>query len=604
MMRALNLRPLLHFRLALPSMVALLLACSSDPVKKAPVADTSTEDSLSDSMVLDADDATSTSSDATVTTDGPQDVGPHGLWTQIALPGAHNVDLHGVWSDGTTRVVTVGTNGTILTYDGLQWAVATADHFQTLNAVSGTPGAATAFAVGLKGAILQAAGKDGAPGKVWSVPGGCSKPVDCDDGDPCTTDVCDGGICQHASSGVAGCCGGLAFGDGFEKGMGKWQVSDLYNSGIVWTAAEMTGTDGGKRATSPPKAAYFGRTDVPCTTSAGNCGTFDNGKVVGSTMTSPEFQVPAAAKVTLSFQLLLDVGSSFDQLQVRVLPASEIVWNRQVAYPTGSTDGQFKLQTVDLTKFAGQKIKLEVRFDSQTASDNAGEGAFIDDLAIASTCAGGSGAGSGVTSATLFGVWSAAPDDAWAVGAEGAIVHWDGQAWALVDAGIPETLRAVWGPNGGDVWAVGEKGAIYHNTGEGWLQTPIEDYQPEGAEKPYKVESTLLTVWGAAPDDVWASGLPDANGKGVFVHWDGNSWTYAPIFMDESRTVRAIWGWSKDRILVAGTQGMVYQFDGQQTFAKLQPGTIATLFGVTGFGKDALLVGDIGTVLRYTPLSK
>lgn len=588
-------------------LILVALAACSDPGKqKAPFESDfgSISADVSDSSGMDTDDGTATPEEVTSTTDAATDGAPQGLWTQIPLPGAKAVDLHGVWSDGTTRVVTVGTNGTILTYDGLQWAVASENHFQTLNAVSGTAGADTTFAVGLQGTILQAAGKDGAPGKIWAVPGGCGKPADCDDSDPCTTDVCDGGICQHASSGAAGCCGGLAFGDGFDKGLGKWQVVDLYKNGIQWSAAEMVGKNGGKRATSPPKAAYFGRTDVACPTGGGSCGTFDNGKVVGATMTSPEFQVPMAAKVSLSFQLLLDVGSSFDQLQVRVLPAGQIVWNRQVAYPTGSTDGEFKLQTVDLTQFAGQTIKLEVRFDSQTTSDNAGEGVFLDDLAVASTCASGTGTGGGLTPATLFGVWAAGKDDAWAVGAEGTIAHWDGQAWALVPAAGPETLRAVWGTNGSDVWAVGEKGAIYHFDGQQWLQTPIEDYQPEGAEKPYKVESTLLSVWGAAPDDVWASGLPDSNGKGVFVHWDGVSWTYAPIFTEESRTVRALWGWSKDRILVAGTQGMVYLFDGQQTFAKLQPGTIATLFGVTGFGKDALLVGDIGTVLRYTPLAK
>ena len=560
--------------------------------------DTSIEDTAAaDVPVADAASET-TAADVVV------DVGATGLWTQIALPSAHNVDLHGVWSDGTTRVVAVGTNGTIVTYDGLKWDVPSSEHFQTLNAVSGTPGAVTNFAVGHKGTIVQAAGKDGAPGKTWAVPGGCAKSADCDDGDGCTSDVCDGGLCQHTASGAIGCCGGLAFGDSFDKGLGKWVISDIKGGGIVWSAAAMTGKDGGKRATSPPKAAYFGRTDVPCSEQPGMCGTFDNGKVVGATMTSPEFQVPIAAKVTLSFQALLDVGSSYDQLTVTALPFGEVVWSRTQVFPNGSTDGEFKLQTVNLTKFGGKKIKLEIRFDTSTNADNGGEGVFLDDFAVASTCAPASGSGSGLTNATFFGTWAAADDDAWAVGDGGAIAHWDGAAWSLVDAGSPTTLRAVWGANGSDVWAVGEKGTILHNSGEGWVKTPIEPFEIPDQEKPYKVTSTLLAIWGAAPDDVWASGLPDSNGKGVFVHWDGELWTYAPIFMDEVRTVRALWGWSKDRILVAGTQGMVYVFDGQQTFQAQPSGTIATLFGIAGFGKDALFVGDIGTILRYTPLTK
>lgn len=823
-----------------------------------------------------------------------------GLWTQIPLPGGSNADLHSVWSDGTTRVVAGGTNGAIVGYDGLQWSMLSHDHFATLNGVSGTAGAKTAFAVGMAGTVIQASGSGGAPGKNWGLPGGCLKSGECDDGDVCTNDVCDAGVCQHGASGVAGCCGGVTFGDSFDKGMGKWTVSDTYaaqgQGGIVWSSAAMTGSDGGPRATSAPKAAYFGRTDVPCIGQPGAfCGSFDNGKLVGSTMLSGDIKVPVAAKVELSFQLLADVGSSYDQMTVRVLPPSgigDILWTRQSAVPTGSTDGKFVGQKLDLSKFSGQKIKLEIRFDSQTTSENAGEGLFLDDLALSTTCPAAGSSGKGITKSTLFGVWAAADDNAWAVGADGAVLHWDGGQWSMwggggptsdllgvggtaggqafavgtgsfvgqvsaagigkqntppgsqfaavaVSAGavspsavavgamgavlelngkdwtsaaaftaddltgvaaygdggyvavsgggvferpagggwsqsftpdglllavtavapgsaiavgsfgsmasqlkgvwtsqtwpfgpanlaaisavsaqdiwvvgddgyaghynglnweerltgasthlrgvwspgagdafavgllgtilrwqggawapmdgppgidwrsvwgrsatdvyavgmggklahwdgavwtdltpsqdkIDKTLRAVWGLNASDIWAVGDAGAIYHFTSGAWVQTVIEPFElppdPEKPDepppKPYKVESTLLAVWGASKDDVWAFGLPDANGKGVVVHWDGTSWKYSQMFQDETRPVHAVWGWNKDHILLAGTQGMVLKFDGAQEFTELHPGTIATLFGITGYGKDALLVGDTGTILRYTPLDK
>ncbi len=545
--------------------------------------------------------------------DVADDVPPSvGLWTALTVPGASNYALHGLWTEGTTRAITVGTSGSVFTFNGLGWTKVESDHFSTLNAVTASQGAQTAFAVGMTGTVIQAKGDANGPGKNWAIPGGCTKPADCEDGDPCTTDSCNGGACTHTSSGALGCCGGVAFADSFDKGLGKWTTTDtalaMGGGGIIWSAAGMSSTDGKPRYTSPSKSAYFGRTDQPCPGNAGqDCGTFDNGKVVGSTMTSLDIVLPNAEKVTLSFQLFLDVGASFDALTVRVVPTGQIgqiVWNRNDYYPQGSTGGNFAAQQVDLTMFAGQTVKLEIRFDSQTAFDNNGEGVFIDDLVLSSTCAPAANSGKGVTDATLFATWGAADDDVWAVGTGGTLVHWDGKKWSPTMGPVTKTLRAIWGFAADDIWVVGEAATVLHYDGQSWSQVLIPDYQPDPTQKPYTVKSNFLAVWGAAADDIWAGGLHDDQGKGVLIHWDGSAWAYQPIFQDETREVHAIWGFAKDRILMAGTQGMVLQFDGTQTFTELHPGTIATLFAISGFGKDALIVGDIGTVLRFTPLDQ
>ncbi|MGM0577239.1 MAG: hypothetical protein ACQEXJ_16050 [Myxococcota bacterium] len=72
----------------------------------------------------------------------------------------------------------------------------------------------------------------------------------------------------------------------------------------------------------------------------------------------------------------------------------------------------------------------------------------------------------------LHGVWGASPDDVWAVGGSGRIVHWDGEAWTSKDPGFGITLRAVWGTAADDVWAVGGQGHVLHYDGEVW--TPRE----------------------------------------------------------------------------------------------------------------------------------
>ncbi len=875
--------------------LAGLSACGQTTAAKTD--DAATEDGVGDDVVDVADDVTADtgSADATPT----NDTSSTGLWTAIALPGAGNVSLHGVWSDGSTRVVAAGTNGTIVTWDGLGWKVATSGKFATLNAVAGSPGAGLACAVGMGGTVVQSAGSDGTLGKVWAPPGGCLAPADCDDADICTTDVCDSGVCQHSSSGAPGCCGGVVFADSFDSGMGKWTVTDNYAGnpsygGIVWKSAGVYGIDGILRASSPPSAAYFGRTDVPCADDASkSCATYDNGKTVGSVMTSQEFSIPTGQSATLTFQLFLDVQSGFyDALQISVIPSNggskKTLADKQSVWPTGSTNGKFAPQTLDMTEYVGQKVKLEIRFETYSSSDNGGQGVFIDDLLVSTTCQSGAGTGKGLTDKTLFGAWAFADNDAYAVGDGGVIAHWDGHAWGLqagattgeldgmtgadgigllavgdqgvigsvtatgvapttvptqshlyaiaidatgsgqytacavgtggatldgssatgwklgpsagvdltgvtsngsggwiavspagsiyertktaqtwanvssngigmhavthtatgqviavgdygsvstrtsgttgwnmtlgdwtstnlwgvyaisdtdiwavgeggtaghfkdgtwtamqtatpanlravwaasptlvyavglqgaivrwdgkawkkmlspsvknwyavwgngpddvyaigeggqvahwdgkdttkwtwkaVGTHIDGSMRAVWGLTPDDVWAIGELGLIYHNDGTGWTQTPIPDYKADDTAKPVKIKPTLLAIWGATWDNVWAVGEPDSKGKGVLVHWDGSTWGYDPSFADEGRTVRAMWGWSQDKILMAGTQGMVLRFDGQGTFKELHPDTIATLFGITGYGKDALLVGDIGTVLRWTPL--
>ncbi len=878
-------------RAATVAALALAAACSQDPVA-AP--DAAGDAAASEAVVAPADlVAVDSAVPADVAAeDIPQKPLTKGIWTQVKVPADPNVSLHGVWTDGTTRAVAVGSNGTVIQNDGLGWAVASQSKFPTLHGVAGGPGGGNTFAVGLGGTIVQAAGSDGVLGPAWGPPGGCAKPADCDDKDACTADSCDAGVCGHEPSGTAGCCGGPHFADAFDKGLGNWVVTEtkqVPEGGIVWKAAAMTGKDGGKRATSPPNAAYFGLTEVACDGGIGFCGSFDNGKVVGAKLESPSFKLPKAAKITLSFQLLIDVESGYyDQLQFWVVSAGgakQLMWDKQQKVPTGTTNGKFAVQTIDLTTFQNQQIKLEISFDSMTKSNNGGEGVFLDDLVVASTCGAPLSGAKSLTKGTLFSVWAAANDDAWAVGEAGFTAHWDGSAWtaagggksrdvygmggtaklgfavgdqglaasignggfklgsvatdkqlravAAVDDGkgaiatavavgsqgtiavykdgawgvevakglasqelsgvaafadgsfaatsqngtiwsrsaagtwqqassvglplraiaasgpdsawavgmsgglaerkggqwlinpqlpgsgnanavwcqshddcmavgdggvawqragkvwtqqstatsvnlqavwgaqpdsiyaagllasivhydgqgwstmtgppgidwraiwgtadndvwvggsggavahwdgdkwqlmvepVTDTLRCVWGLSGSDLWAVGEKGAIYHGNGAGWQKTPIEPYQPDKEQKPYAVKSILLAVWGAASNDVWAAGEPDDKNHGVLVHWDGKVWKYVPLLYELPKTIRAIWGWSADNILMAGTQGTVMAFDGKAgSIGQMEVPTIATLFSIAPYGKDVLVVGDIGTVLRYSPPPK
>ncbi|MEY3011312.1 MAG: hypothetical protein RIT45_47 [Pseudomonadota bacterium] len=812
-----------------------------------------------------------------------------GAFEQWTLPGEPNVSLHACATEGTTRAYLAGSNGTLIGWNGSAWSLLSEGAFHTLHGIAAA--GSLVHAAGIAGTVIQAKQSDGGLGEAWGAPGGCTASSECDDKDPCTSDWCDAGSCRHTSSGAAGCCGSKPLQDAFAS-LGGWTVTDLYESvadkgGLVWTSIAMNGKDGKPRYTSPPKALYFGRVDAPCAGDASKlCPTFDNGKVVGSLALSPSFTIPKAPptdKVLLTFQLFLDVenGVGYDALTLKIVQGSKKteIWNKDAIGGGGSTEGTFVVQAVDLTTWAGKTVQLEIGFDSKDDSINDGEGVFIDDLAISTTCKAGDTATKGLTEATFFDVWAADDSNAWAVGTDGAIARWDGEAWAmqtgsatrdilamdgfpgkvalgvgqkglamslapggvgdvqvgtqvdLVDVAVdgsaasgattavaltkstlayefdgtvwkpvslggaigmtgveplgdggwvavggnkiyertatsgwtakstsvlgvltdvaslgggvafavgsagllykrsggtwaPEgatlglanftaidassadeawavgdggmaahwngktwsgtntgtgknltdvwsggpgvawavglagillrwdgskwatvesplklvdwtavwgsdpsdvyiagkgglvvrwdglkftvlaapvvgTVRDVWGFSATDVWAVGDAGRIFHSTGGAWTQVPIDPFKiPDQPD--YLVESDLYAIWGAAPDDIWAAGAPDSNGHGVLVHYDGKSWKYVQALSKETRVVRAIGGWSKDHMLLAGTQGMVYRYDGSG-FTELDSGQVGTFFAICGWGKDALLVGSFGTALRYLP---
>jgi hypothetical protein len=63
----------------------------------------------------------------------------------------------------------------------------------------------------------------------------------------------------------------------------------------------------------------------------------------------------------------------------------------------------------------------------------------------------------------LSGVFAVAPDDIWAAGGNGRIVHYDGTAWSLFESGTGLGLDSVWASGPHDVWVVRSDGAVLHH---------------------------------------------------------------------------------------------------------------------------------------------
>jgi hypothetical protein len=95
----------------------------------------------------------------------------------------------------------------------------------------------------------------------------------------------------------------------------------------------------------------------------------------------------------------------------------------------------------------------------------------------------------------LQAIWGSGASNVWAVGARGAIIHYDGTAWSQVTKSPATlTLHGVWGTAANDIWAVGDSGVIVHFDGSGWSKGVT------------LTTRTLHAVWGDPSGDVWAVG--------------------------------------------------------------------------------------------------
>jgi hypothetical protein len=154
-----------------------------------------------------------------------------------------------------------------------------------------------------------------------------------------------------------------------------------------------------------------------------------------------------------------------------------------------------------------------------------------------------------LTTATLYGVWSAAPDDVWAVGGSpGAgssapndvVLHFDGTAWTAGEG--PQALgRAffkVWGTAPDNLYVVGEYGTVWHRRGTQWA---LESSPPLAT-------GTLLTVNGCSASDVYAVGNEDV------LRSDGTTWTRVDVSLTNSVNGVACAG--PGNVVIVGSGGL------------------------------------------------
>jgi hypothetical protein len=149
------------------------------------------------------------------------------------------------------------------------------------------------------------------------------------------------------------------------------------------------------------------------------------------------------------------------------------------------------------------------------------------------------------------------------------IEHWDGATWSVINTPTSTDhgfLTGVDASGPSDVWAAGWTSG----SGPGNLATPpvVEHYdgkQWQIVELP-KTPAEFgipLAVTAVSPQDVWISGWAGpsneadhyAEQRALVVHWDGNSWTYPDIGLDQPPQV--VWGASETggTVVLVGSEG-------------------------------------------------
>lgn len=172
------------------------------------------------------------------------------------------------------------------------------------------------------------------------------------------------------------------------------------------------------------------------------------------------------------------------------------------------------------------------------------------------------------TLSDVAALWASGPDDVFAVGTDGVILHHDGLTWALHDSNSAADLLDVWGTALNEVFAVGSGGTILRYDGVAWapLASPttgvltsvwtdgaallvagsegaFEYSGAPGAWSHFAGAGALHALRGFGPDTVWAAGP-----SGTW-YYDGSGWANG---MDEQSLILDFTGPSPSQVHAVG----------------------------------------------------
>ena len=188
------------------------------------------------------------------------------------------------------------------------------------------------------------------------------------------------------------------------------------------------------------------------------------------------------------------------------------------------------------------------------------------------------------TSENLFGVWGSSVNNVFAVGNNGTILQYNGTTWTPMTSNTAVPLYGIWGSAGNNVYAVGQSGTIVYYNGSIWTVMSTPSTAP-----------ILRGVWGTSGGaDVYAVGS-----SGTIWHYTAlNGWQEETS--PTGNALNGIWGTSNTDLYAAGSGGIILQYTigaGWQPMTPV-PSTSVTLYKIWGVGTDIFVVGSSGSIWR------
>jgi hypothetical protein len=186
---------------------------------------------------------------------------------------------------------------------------------------------------------------------------------------------------------------------------------------------------------------------------------------------------------------------------------------------------------------------------------------------------------------SFWDVWGSSATDVFAVGAWGAIIHYNSSTWSAMSRGTTYWwLSSVWGSSATDVFAVGVVGAIRYYNGSAWSAMNSG------------TESELYGVWGSSAINVFAVGS-----GGTIRRYNGITWS--SMSSGTTSDLYGVWGSSATNVLAVGDNGTIRRYNGS-TWSSMSSGTTNDLHGVWGSSDiNVFAVGDNGTIRRYNGIT-
>ena len=185
-------------------------------------------------------------------------------------------------------------------------------------------------------------------------------------------------------------------------------------------------------------------------------------------------------------------------------------------------------------------------------------------------------------------VWGSSSSDVFIVGANGKILHYDGNDWSNMDSGTSQILTSIWGSSATDIYAVGYNGIILHYDGEKWTNMQS------------KVKANLKSIWGFSSSGVFAVGE-----GGTILNFNGKTWEKMSSGIQNN--LLGVWGSSPSDVYAVGQASDAFiggqnydcisHFDGRN-WQEVKYGYANVLHGISGVSSsDIFAVG--GVLLHY-----